>query len=102
MNLQEYYTYYLSLHQNAWNRRLHVLGQIATICFLICTLHYTIFVSNAFAFGLILVPFVVYPFTYVGHFVFEKNTPASLSRPIMAKICDWMMLWDILRGRITL
>jgi len=49
---------------------------------------------------LLLTPFVVYPFAWSGHFFFEKNTPAAFSRPIWAKACDWVMLKDILTGRI--
>ena len=29
MTFEEYYQHYLSLHQNKWCRRLHVIGQFA-------------------------------------------------------------------------
>ena len=95
MTLNEYYEYYLTLHQNKWCRRLHVLGQFATILFLIYC-----FTNNLFL--LALSPFIVYPFAWSGHYFFEKNEPAAFKDPIKAKICDWIMLKDIMTGKIEL
>lgn len=91
--LKEYYEYYLTLHQNKWNRRLHALGQVCTIVFVMWCL------NNSLLF-LLLAPFVVYPFAWTGHLVFEKNKPAAWSRPFIAKLCDWIMLKDIITGRL--
>lgn len=96
MTFSEYYQHYLSLHQNKTCRRLHVLGQIMTI----------LFVSGIIYFGgwcyllLPLTPFIVYPFAWSGHFYFEKNTPAAFKNPLWAKASDWVMLFDIIRGKI--
>ena len=35
MEFKKYYEYYLTLHQNKWNRRLHALGQLTTLLFVI-------------------------------------------------------------------
>ena len=94
MNLQEYYQYYLTLHQNKWNRRLHVLGQFFTIAFI------SLCISTKLYFLLLLSPFVVYPFAWSGHYFFEKNKPAAFSNPLYAKISDWMMLRDYFLGRL--
>jgi hypothetical protein len=51
---------------------------------------------------LLLTPFIVYPFAWSGHYFFEKNQPAAFKDPVKAKISDWMMLFDILRGKIDL
>lgn len=48
-----------------------------------------------------LTPFIVYPFAWTGHFYFEKNTPAAFKNPLWAKASDWVMLFDILRGKIS-
>ena len=48
----------------------------------------------------LILPFVIYPFAWSGHFFFEKNKPAAFSNPIKAKICDWIMFRDMLLGRI--
>ena len=58
--------------------------------------------NNKYIILLLLSPFVVYPFAWFGHYFFEKNKPAAFSDPIKAKICDWIMLYDILRGKIKL
>ena len=94
MTFEEYYQYYLSLHQNKWTRRLHALGQLATILFIVGVFYYKTWVL------LLLAPFVVYPFAWAAHFIFEKNKPAAFSRPFWAKACDWVMLKDIITGKI--
>jgi hypothetical protein len=94
MSFKEYYEYYLTLHQNKWTRRLHVLGQLATILFVSVVLYHKMWLF------LLATPFVVYPFAWSGHFIFEKNKPAAFSRPIWAKACDWVMLKDIITGKI--
>ena len=95
MTFSQYYQHYLSLHQNKWCRRLHVLGQLTTIVF-------TIFVlSNWYWYLIPLIPFVVYPFAWSGHYFFEKNEPAAFKNPLWAKASDWVMLKDILIGRIS-
>jgi hypothetical protein len=94
MTFNEYYQHYLTLHQNKWCRRLHVLGQAATIMFISAVLY-----TQAWLL-LLATPFVVYPFAWTGHFVFEKNEPAAFSRPLWAKACDWVMLKDILTGKL--
>ena len=94
MKLDEYYKMYLTLHQNTTNRRLHVIGQIATIFFILLMI-----ISQNYLM-LIFAPFIVYPFAWTGHFFFEKNKPAAFSDPIKAKISDFLMFKDILTGKI--
>ena len=94
MTFEQYYKYYLTLHQNKWCRRMHVLGQLATIAF-------TIFVfCNSRWLLILLIPFVIYPFAWFGHFFFEKNRPAAWRRPLWAKACDWIMFKDILTRKL--
>jgi len=95
MTLKEYYQHYLSLHQNPWCRRLHVLGQISTIIYIVLCVKY-------FLPLLLFSPLVVYPFAWSGHYFFEKNKPAAFKDPLKAKLCDWIMFKDILMGRIKL
>ena len=93
-DLKEYYPYYLTLHQNKWNRRLHAMGQLYTALFV------AICVSKSLWLMLPLAPLVVYPFAWTGHIVFEKNKPAAWSKPLLAKICDWIMLKDMIIGKL--
>ena len=94
MEFYEYYQYYLPLHQNKWCRRMHVLGQFTTILFVVATIYLKFWIL------LLATPFVVYPFAWFGHYVFEKNEPAAFSNPLWAKACDWIMLKDWILGRI--
>jgi len=90
----QYYEYYLTLHQNKTCRRLHILGQLATVATLFCAIYSQTWLL------LLAVPFVVYPFAWSGHIFFEKNKPAAWSRPLWAKACDWVMLKDVLTGKL--
>ena len=91
--MQKYYEHYLLLHQNLWCRRLHILGQLATIGFILFAFKINMWL-------LLLAPFIIYPFAWSGHHFFEKNKPAAFSDPIKAKISDWIMLKDWILGRI--
>ena len=99
MKIKDYYKHYLSLHQNKICRRLHVLGQVMTILYLIIVI-YLLTISLFFLPLVLLLPFIVYPFAWSGHFFFEKNKPAAFKHPIKAKVCDWIMLFDIIRGKV--
>jgi|SRR6056300_805605 hypothetical protein len=97
MTFKEYYQHYLSLHQNKICRRLHVLGQVMTLTFLFSVLY----LGGWWLLLLPLTPFIVYPFAWTGHFYFEKNEPAAFKNPLWAKASDWVMLFDIIRGKIS-
>ena len=94
LTFKEYYKYYLTLHQNKWCRRLHVVGQGATLGFIAGIVYQQIW------WPLLLAPFVIYPFAWIGHLVFERNEPAAWTHPLWAKACDWVMLKDIITGKI--
>jgi hypothetical protein len=49
---------------------------------------------------LIAVPVLGYGFAWVGHFVFERNRPATFSHPLYSLAGDWAMFRDMLTGRI--
>ena len=95
MNLEEYYKHYLTLHQNKWCRRLHFFGQLVTLFLLCVMIGYKVNIT-----AYLILPFIVYPFAWSGHFLFEKNKPAAFNDPIKAKICDWMMFRDMLLGKL--
>ena len=42
-----------------------------------------------------------YAFSWIGHFVFENNRPATFKHPLWSVIGDFRMLWEILSGRIA-
>ena len=97
----EYYQFYLSLHQDKRCRRMHVLGQLATIIFVVTCL------INLWWVYLLFAPLVVYPFAWSGHFFFENNKPLAWDgtkdygqTTLKAKLCDLIMLKDWILGRI--
>ena len=93
---KSYYKDYLSLHKNRKNRRLHFIGQWVTL-FVVSYMFY-----SGFYWLLPIIPFVIYPFAWTGHYLYEKNEPAAFHNPIKAKISDWIMFWDILKGNIKI
>ena len=73
---------------------MHVLGNVVTLVSLGAVVYYKVWLM------LLVAPYIVYPFAWVGHLLFEKNEPAAWNNPFKAKVCDWRMMWDIMRGKI--
>ncbi|KGJ90164.1 DUF962 domain-containing protein [Colwellia psychrerythraea] len=93
-NFSEFYPFYLSQHENTTCRRLHFVGSCSIILLII----------YAAVFGhlslLWFIPVIGYGFAWIGHFVFEKNKPATFIYPIYSLIGDWVMFKDMLIGKI--
>ena len=43
-----------------------------------------------------------YRFAWVGHFVFEKNWPASFKQPFYSFVGDWVMYANVWTGIVRL
>lgn len=95
-NFREFYPYYLSEHANAMCRRMHFIGTSLVLCVLAAAL------LTRDARWLWLAPLCGYGFAWLGHFVFEKNRPATFRHPLYSLAGDWVMFADILRGRVSL
>ena len=95
-SFREFYPFYLSEHSNAACRRMHFAGTT-----LVLVVFATAVVTRD-ARWLWLAPLFGYGFAWIGHFVFEKNKPATFRHPIYSFMGDWVMFADILRGRIRL
>ena len=90
----EFYPFYHGEHANRTCRRLHFVGTTLVIACL-ATLALTRnpwWIAAALACG--------YGFAWVGHFVFERNRPATFRHPVYSFIGDWVMYRDVLIGRI--
>ena len=94
-SFREFYPYYLSEHADRTCRRLHFVG--SSLVLLVVALVATRTIGVAW---LLAIPVIGYGFAWVGHFVFEKNKPATFKHPFYSLIGDWVMYGDILRGRI--
>lgn len=90
----EFYPFYLSQHQTTVNRRLHFAG-----CVLILLIAAAV-VAGAAAEWLIAIPLVGYGLAWVGHFVFEKNRPATFTYPLWSLMGDWLMFWHTITGKM--
>lgn len=93
-NLEEFYPFYLSQHSNNMTRLLHYIGTLCSIINLI----YALCIQSPQRILLSLL--LGYGFAWVGHFFFEKNKPATFKYPLMSFICDFIMLYSFLSGRI--
>ena len=90
----EFYPFYLAEHSNQTCRRLHFIGSSLVLVVLL----YALF-SGRLSF-LFLLPLIGYGFAWVGHFVFEKNRPATFQYPLYSLAGDWVMFKDMLVGKI--
>ncbi|MGS0681185.1 Mpo1-like protein [Shewanella sp. 125m-7] len=89
----EFYPFYLSQHQDKACRSLHYIGSSLVIT----TLIYSVLSANLAL--LLLLPVIGYGFAWVGHFVFEKNRPATFEYPWYSFLADWVMLYEALTRR---
>jgi hypothetical protein len=90
----EFYPFYLSQHANNICRRLHFVGSF----FIILLITYVLVFGNLSL--LWFIPVIGYGFAWVGHFIFEKNRPATFIYPLYSLIGDWVMFKDMLTGKI--
>ncbi len=92
--LKDFYPFYLTEHSNRTNRRLHFVGTsilIATFAVMVITRNWKLF---------FVLPFIGYGFAWVGHFLVEKNRPATFTYPAYSLVSDFIMFWQILTGKI--
>ena len=95
-SFNEFYPFYLSQHANLVCRRLHFAGSLTIICILVTAL------VTANATWLFALPVAGYGFAWVGHFIFEKNKPATFTYPFYSLMGDWVMSWEILTGKVSI
>jgi hypothetical protein len=93
---RDFYPFYLSEHADRNCRRLHFAGTSLVLLTLLAAL------LLRDARWLWLAPLFGYGFAWVGHYVFEKNRPATFRHPLYSFAGDWVMYWDVLRGRVRL
>jgi hypothetical protein len=93
---RDFYRFYLGEHSNRTCRRLHFIGS----CLVLLTVVAAIVLRDAR--WLLLAPLAGYGFAWVGHYAFEKNRPATFEHPLYSLLGDWVMFWDVLRGRVSI
>ncbi len=90
----EFFAFYLSQHSDPANRIMHAIGTLLGLAV----------VAGAIASGhywyALLFPVIVYGFAWTGHFLIEKNKPATFDYPWWSFISDFRMLGLMLTGRL--
>jgi hypothetical protein len=94
-SFSDFYPYYLREHSNITCRKLHFVGTCGVLALLILFF----FTGNLMV--LAALPVVGYGFSWIGHFGFEKNRPATFKHPYYSLLGDFRLFWDILTGRVT-
>ncbi|MEM7360472.1 MAG: DUF962 domain-containing protein [Pseudomonadota bacterium] len=92
---KEFYPFYLSQHDDAVCRRLHFIGSWIVLAILAAA------IVSANYWLLLGLPIAGYGFAWVGHFVYEKNKPATFTYPFYSLMGDWVMFWEILTGKLS-
>ena len=91
---QEFFVFYLEEHSDPRNRLLHAVGTLLGLAIVV----------GAFAFRHPLYalawPVAGYGFAWVGHFLLERNKPATFGHPFWSFISDFRMLWLMLTGKL--
>ncbi len=94
MTFGRFWPAYVAEHRSRRNRRLHLagtLGYLALLLFLGLTHHW------AWAW---IAPLLAYGFAWTGHFLVEKNRPATFKHPLLSLIGDHKMAALMLAGRM--
>ena len=90
----EFYPFYLSEHGHRTCRRLHFIGSLVVLGLLASA------AITRLWWLLLLMPVAGYGFAWAGHFLFEKNRPATFTYPLYSLAGDWVMFFSILTGKI--
>lgn len=90
----EFWPFYLSQHTNPTNRKIHFVGT-----FLVHVLVVLAFLSDKNTLFFLL-PIVGYGFAWIGHFVFEKNRPATFKYPFWSLMGDFKMFYLMCIGKL--
>jgi hypothetical protein len=90
----DFYPYYLTEHARPINRALHFIGTSVVIgCFIAAIVLQKWWL-------LLLMPVAGYGFAWFGHFILEKNRPATFKYPLYSLGSDFVMFFHILTGQI--
>jgi hypothetical protein len=93
-NYDEFFAFYLTQHSDRTNRLLHACGTLLSIAFVITM------VATGRGWWALAWPLIAYSFAWFGHFVIERNRPATFGHPWWSFISDFRMLWLMLTGGI--
>jgi len=93
-SFEDFWPFYLREHQNPLNRALHVAGTSAGLVCAVTGL------ATLNPFLVAAAPVMGYGAAWIGHFVIEKNKPASFRYPGWSLRGDLRMLGLTVTGRL--
>ena len=89
----DFYPFYLAEHSNPTCRRLHFVGSLLVLGIL----GYALFTQQWL--WLLAMPVAGYGFAWVGHFIFEKNRPATFKYPLWSLRGDFRLFFETVSGK---
>ena len=90
----EFWPFYLREHAKPATRAVHYLGSAAAIGGVVLA------IATSSWWWLLAVPIFGYGPAWFGHFVIEKNRPATFEAPLWSLISDYRMFGLFVTGRI--
>jgi hypothetical protein len=89
----DFWAFYLREHSRPWSRGLHYVGTVSSLAALTAAVALS-------PWWLLAVPIVGYGPAWIGHFVIEKNRPATFGYPVWSLASDYRMFGLALAGRL--
>ena len=93
-SFEEFFPFYLSEHSDPVNRGFHYAGTLSVIAAFL----YGVVTLNPWI--LLAIPVIGYGPAWIGHFIIEKNRPATFTYPGWSLRGDFKMLGLFLTGRL--
>jgi hypothetical protein len=93
-SFKEFWPFYVREHSNPVNRALHFVGTSIVIgC--------AVGAATGHVYLIPAMPVIGYGFAWVGHFVFEKNKPATFKYPLYSLAADFVMWSKIVTRKMA-
>ena len=90
----EFFAYYVKQHSDPRNRAMHAAGTTLGLVTLVAA-----FLLGHPWWALLWLP-IAYAFAWTGHFLLEKNVPATFGHPFWSFISDFRMVALMFTGRL--
>jgi hypothetical protein len=90
----EFWPYYVREHSHRGNRYLHFIGTLSAIVLAVAL------VVMGWWWLAFALPVVGYGFAWVGHFLVERNRPATFRHPLWSLLGDFKMFGLMAVGRM--
>jgi hypothetical protein len=90
----DFWPHYVHAHRDSRNRALHYVGTTAAVATVVAA---TVTLNPSW---LLFTPVVSYGPAWIGHFVFEKNKPATFEHPLWSLRGDFKMYLLAIQGRM--